>query len=85
MVGSVGFRISFTSGEIVRNDGLKYYDTACVRVLPLVDDAIREHGPIHAVISTDGDSDRPLILGIDPDNKVRFFESFEKPVRLQIL
>jgi mannose-6-phosphate isomerase class I len=39
----------------------------------MADDAIREHGPIHAVLSTDGDSDRPLILGIDPDNKVRFF------------
>jgi phosphomannomutase len=39
----------------------------------MADDAIREHGPIHAVVSTDGDSDRPLILGIDPDNKVRFF------------
>jgi phosphomannomutase len=39
----------------------------------MTDDAIREHGPIHAVVSTDGDSDRPLILGIDPDNKVRFF------------
>lgn len=39
----------------------------------MADDAIREHGPIHAVFSTDGDSDRPLILGIDPKNKVRFF------------
>jgi phosphomannomutase len=39
----------------------------------MADDAIREHGPVHAVVSTDGDSDRPLILGIDPDNKVRFF------------
>jgi len=39
----------------------------------MVDGAIREHGPIHTLVSTDGDSDRPLILGIDPDNKVRFF------------
>jgi len=39
----------------------------------MADDAIRNHGPIHAVVSTDGDSDRPLILGIDQDSKVRFF------------
>ncbi|MBI5282921.1 MAG: phosphomannomutase [Candidatus Solibacter usitatus] len=32
------------------------------------------HGPFHAVISTDGDSDRPLILGVDPNTShVRFF------------
>ena len=30
--------------------------------------------PLHAVVSTDGDSDRPLILGIDPlTGKVHFF------------
>jgi phosphomannomutase len=39
----------------------------------MADDAIREHGPVHAVVSTDGDSDRPLILGIDSDNSVHFF------------
>ena len=39
----------------------------------MADAAIREHGPIHAVVSTDGDSDRPMLLGIGPDNKVRFF------------
>jgi len=37
----------------------------------LVSDA---NGPFDAVVSTDGDSDRPLILGIDPANgKIRFF------------
>jgi phosphomannomutase len=30
-------------------------------------------GPLDAIVSTDGDSDRPLILGLDPDGKVRFF------------
>ena len=31
-------------------------------------------GPLHAVVSTDGDSDRPLILGVDPvTGKVQFF------------
>jgi len=39
----------------------------------MADDAIRKYGPIDAVVSTDGDSDRPLISGIDADHKVRFF------------
>ncbi len=33
----------------------------------LVCDAGRDHGRFHAVVSTDGDSDRPLVLGIDCD------------------
>jgi phosphomannomutase len=39
----------------------------------LADEAARLHGPINAVVSTDGDSDRPLILGVDRAGKVRFF------------
>jgi phosphomannomutase len=39
----------------------------------MVDDTISEHGPVHALVSTDGDSDRPLLLGIDPENKAHFF------------
>ena len=31
----------------------------------LADTTIAEHGPIDGIVSTDGDSDRPLILGID--------------------
>jgi len=30
-------------------------------------------GPYDAVASTDGDSDRPLLLGVQPDGKLRFF------------
>ena len=30
-------------------------------------------GEIDAIVSTDGDSDRPLVVGIAPDGKVRFF------------
>ncbi len=31
-------------------------------------------GPLHAVVSTDGDSDRPLVLGVDPATaRVHFF------------
>jgi phosphomannomutase len=30
-------------------------------------------GPLYGVVSTDGDSDRPLLLGVDNDGGVRFF------------
>ena len=40
----------------------------------LADHAIESSGPLFAVISMDGDSDRPLVLGLDPaTNKVQFF------------
>jgi phosphomannomutase len=40
----------------------------------LFDDASAKHGRIDAVVSTDGDSDRPLILGVDEESSaVRFF------------
>ncbi len=39
----------------------------------LVDKATAEHGPFDAVISTDGDSDRPLVLGVELSGRVRFF------------
>ena len=32
----------------------------------LADEAAAKHGPLDAVVSTDGDSDRPLILGVEP-------------------
>ena len=40
----------------------------------MVDKEVAEHGPLYAVVSTDGDSDRPLILGVDPGtSKLHFF------------
>jgi phosphomannomutase len=40
----------------------------------LADKAIAEDGPFFAVVSTDGDSDRPLLLGFEDDCKtVKFF------------
>jgi phosphomannomutase len=40
----------------------------------LADKAIAEDGPFFAVVSTDGDSDRPLLLGFDEDGRtVKFF------------
>ena len=32
-----------------------------------------KHGPLDAVVSIDGDSDRPLILGVLPSGEVKFF------------
>ena len=39
----------------------------------LADEAAAKHGPPAAVISIDGDSDRPLILGVESSGSVRFF------------
>src|ERR1700760_3139315 len=40
----------------------------------LADEATANGGPLHAVVSTDGDSDRPLVLGVDPaTGRVHFF------------
>jgi phosphomannomutase len=39
----------------------------------MADTVARAHGPIDAVLSMDGDSDRPLVCGVDPDGRVRFY------------
>jgi len=40
----------------------------------LADEAAAKYGPLDAVVSTDGDSDRPLVLGVDSaTGEVRFF------------
>jgi phosphomannomutase len=39
----------------------------------MADEAARAYGPVDAVLATDGDSDRPLLCGIDADGKVRFY------------
>jgi phosphomannomutase len=40
--------------------------------LRLIQDLVDEYGPVDAVASTDGDSDRPLLLGVE-DRQVKFF------------
>ena len=47
-------------------------DAAQLAVIQELVDAAA-HGSIDAVVSTDGDSDRPLILGVEPSGQVRFF------------
>ncbi len=40
----------------------------------LADEAAAAHGPLDAVVSIDGDSDRPLVLGVSPaTGEVKFF------------
>ena len=49
-------------------------DEVVTTVQALVDGAVNGHGAIDAVVSTDGDSDRPLILGVEKETgKLRFF------------
>ena len=43
-------------------------------VQALADEATAKHGPLDAIVSTDGDSDRPLVVGVDPVTaKAHFF------------
>jgi phosphomannomutase len=39
----------------------------------MADDIRAEHGPVDAVVSTDGDSDRPLLCGLERDGTVHFY------------
>jgi phosphomannomutase len=39
----------------------------------LADEVAARCGPLDAVVSTDGDSDRPLLLGVEPGGRVKFF------------
>jgi phosphomannomutase len=49
-------------------------DDLLASIQAMVDEAAEQHGPMDAVVSTDGDSDRPLILGVERGgNRVRFF------------
>jgi phosphomannomutase len=49
-------------------------DSQLASIQKLAEHSTEEHGKLHAVVSTDGDSDRPLMLGIDPESGViRFF------------
>jgi phosphomannomutase len=49
-------------------------DSQLAAIQLLADEAAESRGSIDAVVSTDGDGDRPLVLGVDPTTaKVRFF------------
>ncbi len=48
-------------------------DAEQLAVIQNLADEAATGGPLHAVVSTDGDSDRPLVLGVDTAGKVHFF------------
>ena len=55
-------------------------DAQLAKMHQLVDEATKQHGPIDALVSTDGDTDRPLLIAVDYDesvspaqSRVRFF------------
>jgi phosphomannomutase len=49
-------------------------DAAQLAVMQTLADEAAGSGPLHAVVSTDGDSDRPLVLGVDSKTgRVQFF------------
>jgi len=48
--------------------------TELATIQSLADEATAKYGSLFAIVSTDGDSDRPLVLGVDSaTGKVRFF------------
>ncbi|NLV31934.1 MAG: phosphomannomutase [Acidobacteria bacterium] len=53
------------SGTFVPIDTENVQDELVAAIQGMADRAAAEHGPIDAVASTDGDSDRPLLLGIE--------------------
>jgi phosphomannomutase len=63
-----------------RSDTFVPIDTENIRepqlaaIQALANEAAALHGPLDAIVSTDGDSDRPLVLGVDPTTgQARFF------------
>jgi phosphomannomutase len=62
------------SGTFVPIDTENIDAAQLATIQALADEAASKEGPLFAVVSTDGDSDRPLILGVDPfTGRVRFF------------
>jgi len=39
----------------------------------MIDEVTEQHGSVDALVSTDGDSDRPLLVGLDRNGKAKFF------------
>jgi phosphomannomutase len=62
------------SNTFVPIDTENIEDAQIASIQILADQAKAKQGPLHAVVSTDGDSDRPLILGFDPETgRATFF------------
>lgn len=62
------------SEEFVPIDTENIDATRLAAIQALADEVSGQHGAMDAVVSTDGDSDRPLLLGIEPESRrVRFY------------
>ncbi|MCX8154850.1 MAG: phosphomannomutase [Verrucomicrobiae bacterium] len=61
------------SEEFVAVDTENVHPGLLQQLQTLLDEATVQHGRFEAVLSTDGDSDRPLLLGVTPEGRVRFF------------
>jgi phosphomannomutase len=61
------------SDEFMAIDTEAMSDDRLEEIQAMADAVSRTHGPVDAVVSTDGDSDRPLLVGIDGEGRVRFF------------
>ena len=48
-------------------------DSLLAQLDVMVREAASQYGPIDALVSTDGDSDRPLVLGVRKDGSAQFF------------
>ena len=67
----------FTAGrsEVFVPIDTENIDAAQLEVMQgMIEEVVARHGPVDALVSTDGDSDRPLVLGVDPaTGRARFF------------
>ena len=59
--------------EFVAIDTEDITDERLQAMQSLIDEVSDRHGPVDALVSTDGDSDRPLLVGVDSQGKARFF------------
>jgi phosphomannomutase len=75
ILGSLGAEVvcAGRSETFVPIDTEAIDDTRLSMLQELADSASAQHGSFDAVVSTDGDSDRPLLLGFDLQGKVHFF------------
>jgi len=55
----------------IDTENIEAAQLAAIQALTL--EAVQACGPVWAVVSTDGDSDRPLVLGADAKGDIRFF------------
>jgi phosphomannomutase len=79
ILGEVLRRLGAEVHALGRSEEFTAIDTeaiseTCLRTMQaLADEVARVSGLVDAVVSTDGDSDRPMVLGVQPNGAVRFF------------